>query len=176
MGLARNDLLDAQRRLGLERRAIATAAALAQRDDGLAQWPPSIEPPKRASGIRTQWCHGAPGIVTSLATIAPADDEHTELLVAGGELVWRAGPLVKGPGLCHGTAGNGYAFLKLFQRTGDELWLARARAFAVHAADQVEHNRRTYGRGRYTLWTGDLGTAMFLQSCIAANAELPTLD
>jgi hypothetical protein len=90
--------------------------------------------------------------------------------------VWRAGPLVKGPGLCHGTAGNGYAFLKLFERTGDELWLGRARAFAMHALEQVERNRSRYGRGRYTLWTGDPGTALFLRSCIEANAELPALD
>ena len=69
------------------------------------------------------------------------------MLVAGGELTWRAGPLVKGPGLCHGTAGNGYAFLKLFERTGDELWLERARAFAMHAIEQVERFRREYGRG-----------------------------
>ena len=36
---------------------------------------------------------------------------------------WRpasSGPLVKGANLCHGTAGNGYAFLTLFARTGDE--------------------------------------------------------
>jgi hypothetical protein len=26
-------------------------------------------------------------------------------------VTWRAGPLTKGAGLCHGTGGNGYAFL-----------------------------------------------------------------
>jgi hypothetical protein len=26
------------------------------------------------------------------------------------------------------------------------------------------------------LWTGDLGTALYLQSCIAADAAMPTLD
>ena len=38
--------------------------------------------------IRTQWCHGAPGIIATLAHIL---DE--ELAVAGGELAWCAGPL-----------------------------------------------------------------------------------
>jgi hypothetical protein len=98
------------------------------------------------------------------------------LLIAGGELTWRAGPLAKGPGLCHGTAGNGYALLKLFERTGNELWLDRARAFAMHAAAQVERARSAYGRGRYTLWTGDLGTALYLRSCIEADAAMPTID
>jgi hypothetical protein len=170
--LARGQLLDDQRRGELERRAVAVAAGHAQREDGLAQWPPSLEPGR----IRTQWCHGAPGIVASLAAIAPRDEQLTELLIAGGELTWRAGPLAKGPGLCHGTAGNGYAFLKLFERTGNELWLDRARAFAMHAAAQVERARSAYGRGRYTLWTGDLGTALYLQSCISAQAAMPTLD
>jgi Lanthionine synthetase C-like protein len=170
--LARGGLLDEEKRTELDRRAVAVAARHAQREDGLAQWPPSLEP----GGIRTQWCHGAPGIVASLAGIARRDEQLTELLVAGGELTWRAGPLTKGPGLCHGTAGNGYAFLKLFERTGNELWLDRARAFAMHAAAQVERARSAYGRGRYALWTGDLGTALYLRSCISAEAAMPTLD
>ena len=175
--LARGDLLDDERRRELERRAVAVLASHAEREDGLAQWPPTLESPLGGDGARrTQWCHGAPGVVASLATIAPDDDDLTELLEAGGELSWRAGPLAKGAGLCHGTAGNGYAFLKLFERTGAELWLDRARAFAMHALEQVEQARSAYGRGRYTLWTGDVGTALYLQSCIAAGAAIPTLD
>ena len=92
--LARGDLLDAARREELERRAVATLAAHALRADGLAQWPPAVEPSRVPR--RTQWCHGAPGIVASLASLAPGDDELTELLVAGGELTWRAGPLREG--------------------------------------------------------------------------------
>ena len=118
--------------------------------------------------IRTQWCHGAPGIV---ATLAPFLDE--ELAVAGGELTWRAGPLRKGANLCHGTAGNGYAFLALLARTGDERWLTRARAFAMHAAGQVEQSRSEHGRGRHTLWTGDLGTALYLADCVDGKGTLP---
>jgi hypothetical protein len=47
------------------------------------------------------------------------DGELDALLLAAGELVWRAGPLRKGANLCHGTAGNGYALLTLFRRSGD---------------------------------------------------------
>jgi hypothetical protein len=167
---------DPARRPELERRAVAVASEYAQREGGLAQWPASLGPRQGRSGIRTQWCHGAPGIVASLAPLAPRDHEFSELLAAGGELTWRAGPLVKGPGLCHGTAGNGYAFLKLFERTGDESWLARARAFAMHSIDQVEWMRAQYGRGRYTLWTGDPGTALYLWGCVTGTADVPTLD
>jgi len=175
--LGRGDLLDGERRAELVRRAVAAASEHARRDGDLAQWPATLELPKGRNGeYPVQWCHGAPGVVASLATMAPDDDELTELLVAGGELTWRAGPLAKGAGLCHGTAGNGYAFLKLFERTGSELWLDRARAFAMHALEQVERARSTHGRGRYTLWTGDLGAALYLWSCVAASAAIPTLD
>jgi lantibiotic modifying enzyme len=118
--------------------------------------------------VRVQWCHGAPGIVASLAELM---DE--ELALAGGELTWRAGPLVKGPGLCHGTAGNGYAFLELFRLTGDERWLERARAFAMHALAQVERARAEHGRGRYALWMGDLGAALYALDCIDGRGEMP---
>jgi lantibiotic modifying enzyme len=144
------------------------------RADGLAQWPPSLEPSSQPR--RTQWCHGAPGIVASLAAVAPADEVLSDLLRAGGELTWRAGPLRKGANLCHGTAGNGYAFLKLFERSGDELWLERARAFAVHAIEQVEQTTARFGRGRHTLWTGDPGAALYLHGCLTATSAFPTLD
>jgi Lanthionine synthetase C-like protein len=170
--LTRGHLLDDARRAELEARAVAVALDHARRDGDLAQWPPAVG----STDVRTQWCHGAPGIVASLATMAPADERFTDALLAGGELSWRAGPLAKGPGLCHGRAGNGYAFLKLFERTGDEAWLDRARAFAMHAAGQVERMRGAHGRGRYTLWTGDVGTALYLCGCLTATAAVPTLD
>ena len=129
-----------------------------------------------AQPVRTQWCHGAPGIVASLGALAPADERLTELLVAGGELTWRAGPLAKGAGLCHGTAGNGYAFLRLFERTGEERWLDRARAFAMHAIEQVERSTAHYGRGRHWLMTGDVGVALYLHGCLAPDPAFPTLD
>jgi hypothetical protein len=177
LALARGRLLDDAMRAELDARAATVALQHAQRDGDLAQWPPSVEPPSNPSTVvRTQWCHGAPGIVASLATVATDDRRLTDVLVAGGELTWRAGPLAKGPGLCHGTAGNGYAFLKLFERTQDEVWLDRARAFAMHAADQVERMRAAHGRGRYTLWTGDVGTALYLANCLTATAAVPTLD
>jgi hypothetical protein len=114
-------------------------------------------------------------MVASLAALAH-DDDLDALLLAGGEVTYAAGPLRKGANLCHGTAGNGFALLKLFTRTGDELWLERARRFALHAAGQVAAARERHGRGRYTLWTGDLGTARYLQACLAGTSDLTTID
>ena len=98
------------------------------------------------------------------------------MLLEGGELTWLAGPLAKGAQLCHGTAGNGYAFLKLFERTGDGLWLERARRFAMHAVEQVEQARAEHGRGRHTLFSGDPGTAVYLLDCLDATSAFPTVE
>ena len=116
---------------------------------------------------------GNRGLARADRTAGPA---LTDVLVAGGELTWRAGPLAKGPGLCHGTAGNGYAFLKLFERTGDEVWLDRARAFAMHAAEQVERSAASTAVAATRSGPATPGTALFLSSCLTASAGVPTLD
>jgi len=140
-------------------------------EDGLANWPALAGQPLDATPdrrIRVQWCHGAPGIVATLAHLLDED-----IATRGGELTWRAGPLRKGANLCHGTAGNGYAFLALHRRSDDEHWLERARAFAMHSIAQVEQALTEYGRRRYSLWTGDIGTALYVADCIHGDGQPP---
>jgi hypothetical protein len=131
----------------------------------------------RAKGGKAlvQDCHGAPGVVCRFAT-APRNAAWDELLRGAGELTWHAGPLAKGPSLCHGTAGSALACLKLWRRFADPLWLERARLLAMHAAAQVEAARSRHGQGRHSLWTGDLGVACVLWECVAGNDRFPTLD
>jgi hypothetical protein len=144
--------------------------ATAVREGGQVSWPSEVG----AAARLVQHCHGAPGIVTCVAGLL--EPRLDELLLGAGELVWSAGPLAKGANLCHGSAGNGYAFLKLFRRTGDALWLERARAFAMHAIGQAERDLAQYGRRQHSLWTGDLGLALYLWSCIRGEDAFPTLD
>ena len=168
-------LLDSRRRKQLERETAAALERTAVVENGLANWPPRDRPtlPGPDGQIRVQWCAGAPGIV-----VAAHDYLDEELVLAGAELVWRAGPpaLDKGPSICHGTAGNGYAFLKAFERTGDERWLDRARRFAMHALEQVERQRAERGRGRYSLWTGDVGAALYAADCLDARGAYPIFE
>ena len=153
--------------------AADTLAKTATVEGEFANWPPDL----RGGNWLVQHCHGAPGMITCLADLpAGADAEFDRLLEQGGELIWRAGPLTKGPNLCHGTAGNGYAFLKLCRRTADAKWLERARAFAMHAITQSEQHATKYGQRRYSLWTGDLGLAVYLWDCIHGEAKFPTMD
>ncbi len=153
---------------------VTTVHATAMRDGALANWPALLVPAGTALRMLVQWCHGAPGIITSLASLP--DPRLDELLVAAGELTWTAGPLCKGVGLCHGTDGNGYALLKIFNRTGDERWLGRARAFAMHAMLQSKRLAALHGQRRHALWIGDAGLAWYLWSCIEGDGRLPTLD
>jgi lantibiotic modifying enzyme len=160
--------------------AAETAAVLARhayREDGLANWPGTplwgqLTRPRDGRKC-LQWCTGAPGV---LAGAWEYLDE--ELLLAGAELISRAGAHgdEKGHGLCHGTSGNGFALLKAFARTGDERWLERARRFGVHALGQSERLRAANGRGRYSLWTGDVGTALFAAACLDVDARYPIVD
>ncbi|MGZ4333731.1 MAG: lanthionine synthetase LanC family protein [Gaiellaceae bacterium] len=162
-GLAGNVLallqVDDPRNEALRAESAAAFARAATREDGLANW---------SSEGKLQWCASAPGVVS-----AARDYLDEELLLAGAELVWRAGApgAEKGHGICHGTSGNGFALLAAFERTQDELWLERARRFAVHALAQAARMP-----GRYSLFTGGAGTALFAAACLEADARYPVLE
>ena len=152
-----------------------TIANTAIREDGRATWPVQAdEPPGTPQKWLMQFCHGAPGFVVCLARMP--GDALDALLVEAGEATWSAGPLAKGSNLCHGTAGNAYAFLVLLARTRDARWRDRARAFAMHAIAQFEDETASTGRLRHSLWTGDIGLAIFLWDCVREQAAFPTLD
>ncbi|MBU2069971.1 MAG: LanC-like protein [Gammaproteobacteria bacterium] len=160
-------------------RTIATLTISARQNTNLANWPLCTKPD--IEKLLVQWCHGAAGIVTAMARTPNSDAEQStqleQLLEKTGELVWQAGPLLKGSNICHGTAGNGYALLYLYQRWGNPLWLERARQFAMYAVAQCQRDRLRYQQGRYTLWTGDAGLAIFLHHCLhPETAAIPGLD
>jgi hypothetical protein len=112
-----------------------------------------------------------------LTCLAGVDDPRLdEVFEASGELIFDAGPVEKGGGLCHGTAGNGYALLKLHRRTGEARWHDRALAFAVHAMAQCDTHARHYGQRRYSVWTGDLGAALYAAACIDGDTRLPHVE
>jgi hypothetical protein len=179
-------MMTEQRREEMYDRIAHAIRTTARVEDGAANWLPLADPPQtnaaspsRPDGVGwlVQWCHGAPGTLGALSAFPHDRDQHMEsLFAAGGELTFRAGPLTKGPNLCHGTGGNGMLFLKLYARTGDEKWLEHARAFAMHGIQQYHRFKDMYGQGWYSLWTGDLGFAVYLWQCIAVEPGFPTTD
>jgi hypothetical protein len=169
------DLLPPERLDETLRRVRQTVRATALSEAGGVNWP--VAAGATTSPLFVQHCNGAPGFINILSSL-PDDAEASldPLLLQAGELVWTAGPPVKFPSLCHGAAGSGYAFLKLYARTGDSQWLERARRFAMHGVDQAERALAQYGQRKFSLWTGDLGLAIFLSDCIGGPAQFPMLD
>jgi len=160
-------------------RTVNTLIISVKRKNNLANWTLYTKPD--IDKLLVQWCHGAAGIVTAMSR-TPTIDFHEskqldQLLDETGELVWQAGPLTKGSGICHGTSGNGYAFLYLYLKTRNLLWLNRARKFAMHAIEQCQKSRIHFGQARFTLWTGDAGLAIYLYHCMhPEKAAIPGLD
>jgi hypothetical protein len=159
-------------RIETRERALEFLSNTSITEGDFANWPASINSSVRRCIV--QWCHGAVGVVTSL--IDPLYSENPEIFTKAGNLIWAAGPLTKHFGLCHGSAGNGYAFLKLYHATRDEVWLERARAFAMHALAQSDAEFEKHGRRRFTVLTGDLGLALFLQACLDRTSAWPFVD
>ena len=93
-------------------------------------------------------------------------DVYLQAAVQAAECVWRHGLLRKGAGICHGIAGNGYAFLALWRCTRHPQWLHRAAQFGCallddrvmryHATHRPERNHQL------SLYEGCAGTAAFL--------------
>ncbi|XP_029162376.1 lanC-like protein 3 homolog [Nylanderia fulva] len=125
------------------------------------------------------WCHGAPGAIYLMAAayLRWKDQRYLNSCVLAGDLVWRKGLLKKGPGICHGVAGNGYVFLLLYRLTGNELHLYRAAKFADFMnSPQFQSDARTPD-SPYSLYEGIAGTACFLSDLIEPDkAHFPFQD
>lgn len=143
-------------------------------DNNFTNWPAIAG---QLDNLQLHHCRGAPGIINALSELPVGiNHEFDNRLLKAGELIWAAGPLKKGLGLCHGTAGNGFALLKLFERTQDESWLDRAKVFAMEAIEQYQNAKALFHQGRYSLWNGDMGLAIFLDECRRGTARFPTVD
>lgn len=96
------------------------------------------------------------------------------------EVVWNRG-LLRRVGLCHGISGNAYVFLSLYQLTGNEEHLYRAKAFACFLLDRA-HKLISQGEMRggdtpYSLFEGLGGMAyLFLDMAYPRQAKFPAYD
>lgn len=113
------------------------------------------------------WCHGSPGFLLLASKFEL--DEFTKPLQ---ESVWRRGLLhTKGPGLCHGIAGNGYCLLSLYGKTHDQTQLKRA-LFYADVLSRSWKEMLQYADRPYSLYTGVCGAILYITDCIRAlNGE-----
>nr|XP_023683667.1 lanC-like protein 1 [Paramormyrops kingsleyae] len=113
--------------------------------------------------LLVHWCHGSPGVIHMLlqAHKVYGGDGYLGDALQCGEVIWTWGLLQKGYGLCHGAAGNAYAFLALYKATGDLKHLYRACKFAEWCMDYGKHGCRTPDTP-FSLFEGMAGTVYFL--------------
>lgn len=135
--------------------------------------------PKDNDDELVHWCHGAPGIVYMMAAayLRWKDQRYLDSCKRASDLVWRKGLLRKGPGICHGVAGNGYVFLLLYRLTGNKRYLYRAAKFADFMNSPQFQADARIPDSPYSLYEGIAGTACFLADLIEPdNAHFPFQD
>ena len=83
-------------------------------------------------------------------------------MVAGGDNLWKYGLLRKGPGICHGVAGNGYAFLALYRYSGDLKHLYRAQEYGSFLFTPEFMDNARQPDCPFSLFEGWAGTLCYL--------------
>ncbi len=84
-----------------------------------------------------------------------------------GKVIWEKGLLVKGPGICHGIAGNAYAFILLYRLTGLRKYIYKANKFAAFTYFEefkAERDRPDYPQ--YSLFEGQAGLCCLLSDLL----------
>lgn len=149
----------------------SVAFLFAQEDKrAAARFPSAIVPSGPPPQVRWAWCYGDPGIAAALLVAARG----------AGEAAWEAKAreiarvaitcsaektLVMDAGICHGAAGLGHVYNRLFQATGDESIGEAARAWMNRALDM-----RQAGKG-----IGGYQTYKTLQDASSAWGDDPSI-
>ncbi|XP_057654525.1 lanC-like protein 3 homolog [Diorhabda carinulata] len=125
------------------------------------------------------WCHGAPGMIFLMAKayLVFKESKYLDACVIMGGLIWEKGLLKKGPGICHGVAGNGYVFLILYRLTQEPKYLHRALEFYNFMwSGDFQSGSRTPDYP-YSLYEGLAGTTCFMADLTCPlQAKFPFYD
>lgn len=105
------------------------------------------------------------------------DETYLESCKRMADLIWKKGLLKKGPGICHGIAGNGYVFLLLYRLTAEDKYLYRAIEFFKFMETEEFLNGSRIPDNPYSLYEGLAGTACYVADLTAPmHASFPFLD
>jgi class I lanthipeptide synthase len=120
-------------------------------------FPAWVVPGAPTHPTRSSWCYGDLGISVALLRAATALDDDT-LRQAAIEIAQQSAAIgvddsgVMDAGLCHGAAGNGHLFNRLYQATGVEDFRAAAVRWLENA---LAHQQPGTGIGGFTTWEKD---------------------
>lgn len=115
-----------------------------------------------------QWCHGAPGIIPTLLKCSTLSNEKYFLQQAEklSHVVWQRGLLRKGFSVCHGVAGNAYAFAYLYAVTKNDDYLKKLVSFVWFILDPEHNSLLDQPDNPYSLFEGISGTIWFLMDML----------
>ncbi|XP_041423508.1 lanC-like protein 2 isoform X2 [Xenopus laevis] len=113
--------------------------------------------------------HGLAGIYYMLMQVFK-EDKYLKDAMECSDVIWQRGLLRKGYGICHGTSGNGYAFLLLYNHTQDKKYLYRACKFAEWCLEYGKHGCRIPDRP-YSLFEGMAGAIHFLSDMLTPETS-----
>ncbi|KAM9307837.1 lanC-like protein 2 [Gastrophryne carolinensis] len=118
------------------------------------------------------WCHGSPGVIHMLLQAHKLfkEEKYLKDAIECSDVIWQRGLLRKGYGICHGTSGNGYAFLSVYHHTQDRKYLYRACKFAEWCLDYGTHGCRIPDRP-YSLFEGMAGAIHFLSDIMTPETS-----
>lgn len=152
---------------GLDARELldgAVAWVLAQRlpEEGDASFPYTVTEEVDPKPTRLAWCYGDLGIAVALLAAARMVGEESwerEAVAIGRKAARRRldGSGVIDAGVCHGAAGAGHLFNRLYQATGDPAF----REAAVYWIEQtLQMQKPGEGIGGYQVWVVGEGTEL----------------
>lgn len=109
---------------------------MAQRlpDAAASRFPTWLGADTHSEATRPAWCYGDPGLAYSLLLVArtvgeAAWEQQALALCHEAARRWSDASQVRDAGLCHGAAGLGHLYNRLFQATGEPLFADVARAW-----------------------------------------------
>jgi serine/threonine-protein kinase len=116
--------------------------------------------------LQATWCNGDTGFVF-LWLLASETLNDERFLIMAEDAGWNVADrgCERTADLCCGSAGRAYGLLALYRRTGDEVWLRRAKQFTDHAVRESDPDSEEAHR----LYKGGLGVAL-----LAAELEDPS--
>lgn len=125
------------------------------------------------------WCHGAPGIIYLFAKAFHIyrDEKYLKSCLLSADLIWQEGLLYKGPGICHGVAGNGYVFLMMYRLTKNKKFLYRATKFMEFLSKALFICHAATPDCPLSLYEGLAGTVCFLVDLMdPMNSSFPFMN
>lgn len=139
--------------------------ALLAMQDASGDFPTATDSTARSDRKLMHWCHGSAGFVYLMLQAheeRPQNAAYMQAARRAADACWQRGLLKKGPGICHGVAGNGYVSLIMYRQTQEMRYLHRAIKFADFLTDAVFVNGARQPDRPFSLYEGVAGTVCFL--------------